>query len=188
MSNEEIIALIRNAGYEKALDVLYSNYPTFKNSFKKYGGKADDAEDVFQDGLVIFIEKISNEEFNLTCDFKSFLFSICRNLSHEYFRKKGKEVTILQNTEEEHLDTIMIQDFLERETKYAALDKVLNSIGDKCLELLSLYYFNELNMKSIAQKMGFKTENSAKTQKYKCIERAKKLSVDILINLKAQIS
>lgn len=188
MSNEEIIELIRNGGHEKALDVLYTNYPAFKNSFKKSGGKADDAEDIFQDALVIFIEKVTNQSFNLTCNFKSYLFSICRNLSYEYFRKKGKEKVIQNDREEEYLSADVIQDFLEREIKYAALDKTLKSIGDKCLTLLNLYYFNNQSMKSITQKMGFKNENSAKNQKYKCIERARKLSKDILVDLKTQMS
>ncbi len=188
MSNEHIIALIRNGGHEKALDELYSNYPAFKNSFKKAGGKSTDAEDIFQDALLIFIEKISDQKFNLTCSINSFLFSICRNLCFEFFRKKGKEVTIELDTEEAYFDLSIVQEFNDRELRFSALDTILTTIGSKCLEILSLYYFKGLKMKSVALKMGFKSETSAKTQKYKCIEKARSLSGSILIDLEAQLS
>lgn len=188
MSNDELMTLIRKGRQDKALDALYSSYPAFKHSFIKQGGKATDAEDIFQDSLVIFITKVSNKDFTLTCNFKSFLFSICRNLSHEYFRKKGKEVTFQQGIEEAYFDADIIRDFHDNEAKYVALDEILQSIGEKCLKLLSLYYFNGLDMKSIAQEMEFKTENSAKTQKYKCIEKARKRSVNILVDLNSAMS
>lgn len=34
----------------------------------------------------------------------------------------------------------------------------------------------KFNMKTIADKLGYNSVNTAKTQKYKCLERAKKLA------------
>ncbi len=44
------------------------------------GGSLEDSKDIFQDGLMIMLEKIDNKDFVLTCKFKTFLYSVCENL------------------------------------------------------------------------------------------------------------
>lgn len=46
-------------------------------------------------------------------------------------------------------------------------------LGQKCKELLELFYFKKLSMKDISKKLGFASEKVAKNQKYRCIEKAK---------------
>ena len=38
-----------------------------------------------------------------------------------------------------------------------------------------MFYYQKRSMKTIASELGFKSETSAKTQKYKCLEKARKL-------------
>lgn len=44
------------------------------------GGSAEDAKDIFQDGLIILLEKIDEGNFVLKCKFKTYLYSVCENL------------------------------------------------------------------------------------------------------------
>ena len=50
--------------------------------------------------------------------------------------------------------------------------------------MLTAFYYYGLSMVEIAQKQGFKNENSAKTQKYKCIEQAKKMVENVVVESK----
>ncbi len=68
-----------------------------------------------------------------------------------------------------------VEEFFEEEQKYQALDDVLIKVDKKCLDILKMFYYQKLSMKVIASKLGFKSETSAKTQKYKCLEKARKL-------------
>ena len=61
----------------------------------------------------------------------------------------------------------------QKEARLNEVEKVLMSIGEKCLLLLKLFYYEGLKMKEIAAKVGLKSEKVAKNQKYKCLERAK---------------
>ena len=187
MSQQEIIEYIQLGEYNKALDKLYKNFSAFKNSFRKAGGNKTDAEDLFQDALLVLIEKVSEPNFKLTCNINSFLFGICRNLSLSHFRKKGQEVT-LQLEVEINCSIEEIEEYVQEEHKYVALDKALESIGKKCMDILGLFYNQNLSMSEIARRLGFKNETSAKTQKYKCIEKARKLSESLFIELQTRQS
>jgi len=55
-------------------------YPTIKFLITTNSGTETDAEDVFQDALVVLYRKIAKGNLVLTSSFKTFLYSICRNL------------------------------------------------------------------------------------------------------------
>ncbi|WP_315821201.1 hypothetical protein [Paraflavitalea speifideaquila] len=46
-------------------------------------------------------------------------------------------------------------------------------LGERCRELLLLFYNGGLKLKDIAARMGYSSENTAKNQKYKCLEAAR---------------
>ena len=66
-----------------------------------------------------------------------------------------------------------------KEKKLLAIEKILNTISARCKQIFELFYFKKESMKSIAEKMGFSSVNSAKTQKYKCLENAIQLSQNL---------
>ena len=71
-----------------------------------------------------------------------------------------------------------LEEFLKKESKFEKLEKVLQDIGDRCLQLLILFYYRSLSMQEIADNMDFSSAKLAKNQKYKCMERAKKKIMD----------
>lgn len=53
---------------------------------------------------------------------------------------------------------------------------MLTQITDKCRKIFELFYFKKEDMNTIARELDFTSVNSAKTQKYKCMERAIELA------------
>lgn len=175
MKSQKIIELIRNGENDIALKLLYKNLPAFKNSFIKSGGNKSEADDIFQDALLVFIEKVNHPTFRLKCHINSFLFSICRNLSLIYFKKKGKNLTIELGDNINYYSAYELIDFQKREEKYTAMDKTLENLGEKCKSILALFYLDKMAIKEITLKLDYKNESTAKTQKFKCLEKAKSL-------------
>jgi RNA polymerase sigma factor (sigma-70 family) len=64
----------------------------------------------------------------------------------------------------------------EKEQKMKVLEKVLNQVTERCKKIFELFYFKKESMTEIAKKLEFSSVNSAKTQKYKCMEKAIKLA------------
>jgi DNA-directed RNA polymerase specialized sigma24 family protein len=69
-------------------------------------------------------------------------------------------------------------DTAEREKIIA---RCIEQLGETCKKVLMYYYFDEMSMQDIADKLGFANTDTAKTKKYKC-----KRKLDDLI--KAQYS
>ncbi|MBL7897431.1 MAG: sigma-70 family RNA polymerase sigma factor [Crocinitomicaceae bacterium] len=175
MTDQEIIAQIRTGKREQAIKALYSEFPKIKSNIIYTGGDAEIAREIFHDSLILLIEKVSNPQFELTSKLSTYLFGINRFLWKNELRRRNK------NPELEWKDTLILSaDELgyneEKEEKIKMLEKVLNQITDRCKKILELFYFKKEDMTAIAKELEFSSVNSAKTQKYKCMERAIELA------------
>jgi RNA polymerase sigma factor (sigma-70 family) len=173
MDDNKIIELLKIGKENKAFLKLYKNYPQVEKLILSKGGSKEDAKDVFQEALIIFYQKVVNTDFKLTSAISTYLYSVCRFLwKDELIKRKGKQAVVVffEFSSEEESE---FQQAIEREAKFKQIEHVLSQIGEKCLQILKLFYYDGLNMKTIASKVGLKSEKIAKNQKYKCLERAK---------------
>ncbi|MBL1233136.1 MAG: sigma-70 family RNA polymerase sigma factor [Flavobacteriales bacterium] len=173
MEDNKIIELLKVGKHDKVFLNLYKNYPQVEKLILSKGGSKEDAKDVFQEALIIFYEKVRNTDFKLTAAIGTYLYSVSRFLwKDEFIKRKGQQTVDLsfEFTSEEEME---LQKAIEREAKFKQIESVLTQLGDKCLRLLKLFYYEGLSMKIIASKVGLKSEKIAKNQKYKCLERAK---------------
>ena len=173
MDDQSIVQLLKQGQRSKGFQKLYKGYPPIKKFILSKGGTKADAEDIFQEALIIFYRKVQAEEFKLSSAISTYLFSVCRFLwKDELKKRKNKQVQhinsgLLQREEDD------VTEIMERESKVKQAEQVLRQIGERCLSLLRLFYYERLSMTAIAEKMGFKSEKVAKNQKYKCLERAR---------------
>ena len=50
-----------------------------------------------------------------------------------------------------------------------------NKLGEACRKLLEGFYMHGASMKSLAEDLGYSSTESAKAQKYKCLQQVRKL-------------
>ena len=55
-------------------------FPSIRYLIKTNAGLEEDAEDIFQEALYIILKKISEEDFELSSSFLTYLYSISKNL------------------------------------------------------------------------------------------------------------
>lgn len=170
MHDQQIIELIKNKRHTKAFAKLYRYFPAVKKLITSKGGSKDDALDIYQDALVILCRKIEEGNFVLTASLNTYLYSVCRFLWNDELKRRGRkpETAIHENFDAEEVNLSA-----ETENKFQLAEKVMMQLGEKCLKLLNMFYIEDMSMKVIAKKLGFDSENVAKNQKYKCLERAK---------------
>lgn len=171
MSDEEVLVRIRQ-GEESALAYLYKKYyKMMVNMIIKNNGSEEEAKDIFQDALVVFWQKASSNNLVLTSKISTYLYSICQNLWRKELDRKGKL------SYEDH-DRAEKPDY-DNQEKIMLVQKCLQEMGDTCRKILTYYYYDELSMNDIAEKLGFANADTAKTKKYKC-----KKELDELIKFK----
>ena len=148
-------------------------YPTIKFLITTNSGTDTDAEDVFQDALVVLYRKIARENLVLTSSFKAFLYSICRNL---WLQRLDRRVFRNEFLELEDLGELQDISYSEQpeddQEKYRLFQQHFFRLGDDCQKVLKLF-MNKTSLKEIADIMGFKTEKYAKTRKFMCKEKLK---------------
>ena len=175
MNDYDLITALQTSNTRgKAIKELYKEFPKIKANICSSGGSRQDAEEVFNDALLLLIEKVQEDNFQLTSKLSSFLYGINRFLWMNELRKKKKSVSLeWENT------MILTHDSLEydseKEEKIQLIEKALGLITSKCKELFTLFYFKKERMVEIAKSLDFKSVNSAKTQKYKCMEQLNKV-------------
>jgi RNA polymerase sigma factor (sigma-70 family) len=171
MEDQKIIELIRSQQQDKVFTTLYKYFPVVKKMILSNGGRPEDAEDIYQDALIVFYKKAGNPEFKLTSTINTYLYSIARFMWKDELRKKAQHS--FTDILDVHLPDEEFTAEVETENKYKPAEKVIADLGERCKELLLLFYFESLKLKDIAKKMGYNSENTAKNQKYKCLETAK---------------
>lgn len=176
MDDQAILELIRTGNNDLALNALYKNFPAIRKLVRSRGGSTKDAEDIFQEALLILIYKLK-KEFRLSSRLSTYIYGVCRLLWNEQLRRRQLQVpfdplTGLPSENDASLDTD-VHTHLQHEFRVRLAIQALNELKDRCRELLLMFYHGHLSIKEIAAKMGYGSENSTKNQKYKCLEAAR---------------
>lgn len=155
--------------------MLYKSYfPTIASYIKHNSGSDQDAEDIFQEAIIVLLNKVRQPEFVLSSSLKTYLFSISKNLWLKRLRD-NKPAVILT---EDHtlLETQYLLPEQEENTNNEKVVTWFQKITIHCQRILkAIFYLNE-PMENLMIKMGWKNKHTATNQKYKCIEQIRKES------------
>lgn len=160
----------------KAIETIYKdNFNMVQAFVLNNNGSYDDARDIFQEAMIALYEKAQSESFVLTCQIKTYVYSICRRLWLKKLQQMGRFSNQVDNLDE----TVPIEDDLEihekRNAEFAIMDRAMKSLGEPCKSLLEGYYVKKMGMQELAEEFGYTNADNAKNQKYKCLMRLKKL-------------
>ena len=161
---------------KQAVETIYrENYSMIQLFVINNNGSADDARDVFQEAMVVLYEKSRDTTFSLNCQIKTYVYSVCRRLWLKRLQQLNKYSTQVESLEE----TVFVEDEMEehdkRDNDFTLMEQAMGKIGEPCKSLLDAYYLQKKSMQDIAANFGYTNADNAKTQKYKCLIRLKKL-------------
>lgn len=179
-TEQHLLAAIARGERDATMQVYDRHYKTITSWIIKNGGLTSDAADIFQEAMVVLFEKAQVAEFRLTCKIGTYLFAISKHLWYKKLEKQQNQpMSLPDNTGvDEGADWAYEDDInahIERETHYTQLNNALNQLGEPCSSLLKAYYHNDKSMQEIAADFGYTNPDNAKTQKYKCLARLRKL-------------
>lgn len=144
-----------------------STFPAVARYVAKLGGSFDDARDVFQDALVIYYEKAAADKLELQKTESAYLGGIAKHLWFKKFRDGRYDVSI------DAFEGFDLPDEAEPQPVAEKLLQYLETAGQRCMQLLSAFYYDKLPMKQISGLFGYSGERSVTVQKYKCLEKVR---------------
>ncbi len=175
MTDTEIIEHLKNNKYSKAVNGLYNALPSIKKYICTNSGTVEDAKDIFQDALVILYKKVNSTAFVLSVSLTTYLNAIAKNLWLTELRRRKKLPADESNTD-------IADVIIEEEHGFTIATAAFNLLGEKCKQLLILFYFKKKNFREIAGILAFSDEKIAKNQKYRCIQKAKENYLTLVKN------
>ncbi|MBN1988294.1 MAG: sigma-70 family RNA polymerase sigma factor [Bacteroidales bacterium] len=154
-----------------ALEYLYSSFfPKVAATIGSLGGDRDDANDAFQEAVILFYRKAKANELDESVAVLPYLMSVSRII----FLKRIRDAKIDKGIDRDyvalHTDSAPVEsEYIaskQKELFYLHFKK-LSSVCQKVL----LAFFEGLSFGQIAESMGFASEEYARRKKYLCKER-----------------
>jgi len=177
-SDGEIIEAIKNGEkLEVFVGQLYEkHFNMISNFVRTNNGNHEDAEDLFQEAIVVFIDLVRKDRFRGDSSIKTFIYAISKNLWLNELKKRNRavfrETEYYENTEKE---TENIKSGVSENEVRRQVFSILDKLGDNCKKILILFYYEEKSMRDIFQEMNYESEQVARNMKYKCMKKLHEL-------------
>ena len=173
-SDQEIVEAIKN---ERDVDatvryLYHTHFGVLANYIRTNSGEEEDAEDFFQEALVVFIKVVKQGKFRGDSSIKTFLYAIIRNLWRNELKRRNKALTretLYYEQSEQEEDTVRA-----RVNEHEATQQIMaffDQLGENCKKILVMFFYQEMSMKEIAQAMRYDSEQVARNTKYKCSKK-----------------
>ncbi|GGG96537.1 hypothetical protein GCM10011416_12930 [Polaribacter pacificus] len=158
-----------------AFGKLYQdNYVKITKFVKNNSGNQSDAEDLFQDAMMVLVEKLRQDDFQLTASIDTYVYAICKNLWFKKLRNKNFELSVEELQSFDFLNSI--NEAIEDEKTYLEkLKGYLLNITEHCNRLIQDIFFKEKAIEQIQKDYGYSTRHNAQNQKHKCVEQIRKI-------------
>ncbi|MDP2175375.1 MAG: sigma-70 family RNA polymerase sigma factor [Bacteroidota bacterium] len=167
LNDNELLSAIKKGDKNALLQLYKDNFVMIKNYVVNNSGKPEDAEDVLQDACIVVWEKVSKGQFELSAKLSTFVFSVCKNL---WLKKinKNERITPLYNSNTENMS--------ENQTSFSnenlnIVQEMIQTLGEKCRQILILFYFDGLDMVKIANQLNYNNADTAKAKKHQCFKQ-----------------
>jgi RNA polymerase sigma factor (sigma-70 family) len=179
-SDTELIEAIKSpqkADVDKAIKYMYREYyEVLKIYTCQNGGNDEDAQDVFQEVLLAFINLVQKDKFRGESSIKTFLYTVNRNIWLNELKKRGKTEKRNVIFENEKDAAIMdVSHFISQNETRKQIFSIVDELGEICKKILLAVYYENLSMKEILMNVDYETEQALRNKKSKCLKQLEQL-------------
>lgn len=150
-------------------------FPMVMQLILNNNGTPDDAKDIYQEAIIVLYNKVKKGDFELNSKLKTFIYSVCRRL----WLKRLSQMNRYGGDIHDFNDYLSAEDEVEeqgeRDIQFTKMQSALQMLGEPCKTIIEDFYIHNRSMQEICENFGYTNADNAKTQKYKCLQRLKKL-------------
>ncbi|GAB5476375.1 MAG: RNA polymerase sigma factor [Maribacter sp.] len=182
-TNQQLVQGFRKNNTNVLEGIYVRVFPKIKIYVLKNNGNETQAKDIFQDAFIACWKNIKANKLAEDSNVEAYLYRIAQNKWTDYLRsaeykKKKSGPDLLKSVTADDTSGL---DESEEETKRKAMQQALAQLGENCKVLLNLFYFERKSMDAIARTLNLASA-SARNQKYRCMEKLRKLTLEIKNN------
>jgi RNA polymerase sigma factor (sigma-70 family) len=177
-SDTELVANIRSGQrMDESIKALYrGHFDSLCWYIMNNSGNRQDAEDIFQEVVVNFIDLVQRDKFRGESTVKTFLFSLNRFTWLNELKRRGRTLTREEKYGKGQAQVEMDSSYLitDREAK-AQVAALVAQLGETCRKILLLFYYENLSMKEILETLHYENEQVVRNKKYKCLKQLEQM-------------
>ncbi len=169
-SSTEILRRLKKGDRDVLVELYKANETMIFKYIKDQNGSSEDAEDLLQEALVVLWNNSKKSDFELTAKPSTYIYAIVKNLwlkNVEKSKRMSPENHISQNAIADTPDADKHMDF-------ALVRKMLNQMGETCRQVLLMFYYEGMDMQTIAKVNNFANADVAKAKKHQCLKELEK--------------
>lgn len=178
ISDEDLLTYLQ-AGNEKYITYVYDKCKKNALGFlRQSGADYDNAEDIYQDAVIVFYEKVQEGNFEKRSSIQTYLNSVCRFKWLNTIRDKKEFITDSDFVFDESITDDFETFGEEKETRIGLIETQLLKLkakGGKCYDILYAYFYENKKMENIAEQFDYTNADNAKNQKAKCQKQLKEM-------------
>ena len=172
--SEIVFGILNNS--ENAIKRLYVAYfPMVMQLIVNNNGTPDDAKDIYQEAIIVLYNKVKKGDFELNSKLKTFIYSVCRRLWLKRLSQMNRYGGDIHDFQEHLPVEDDVEEQGERDIQFTKMQSALQLLGEPCKTIIEDFYIHNRSMQEICESFGYTNADNAKTQKYKCLQRLKKL-------------
>lgn len=185
--DQELVDNLRNGN--RMDDTIKAIYRSHFDSLSWYvmnnSGSSQDAEDVFQEVVVNFIDLVKKDKFRGESSVKTFLYSLNRHTWLNELKRRGRALAREEKYAkgsygekgEEKAGPDSHQMLADREGRAEVL-RLVGELGDTCKKILLLFYYENMTMKEILDQTDYDNEQVVRNKKYKCLKQLEQMILE----------
>ena len=170
LTAEEILDGIRDKNNDILTFVYKEYYPVIKKYILRNSGNKQDAEDIFQETIIMIYRKVEEGQLSLDCSFKTYLYSVCRILW--YKELETKKLLRKDNLEPRKMEELEVKFSLEDGDleKKKLIQEHLMHLKENCRQILTLFYAG-VPIDEITEILGISSTANTRQRKNRCKEK-----------------
>lgn len=173
----QLLELLKSTNREdnnKAFIMLYKKYFEMVYAMIRLNnGYRREAEDVFQDTMVALYQNVRKGLFKGESRLSTYIYSIAKYRWLKQMKKFRREELFEDLSYFEACYETQV--WQENGKLLKLMNSVLDQIDLRCRLLLKYFYFDKLSYAEISKELGFLNDETAKSKKFRCIQKIIKL-------------
>lgn len=172
-SDTEIIEKLKGSSLEEGLQWIYANhFDAVLAQVQAQGGSEADGADIFQEAVIVLLQKVKTGQFRGESRLSTFLHGIARNMWLSELRSRKRRLHREKKFADGHL-TIESNDSCEDsfQLKHEAIARLIGTLGDTCRRILRGFYFEKKKIRELLTEFAYENEQVLRNQKSKCMKK-----------------
>jgi RNA polymerase sigma factor (sigma-70 family) len=181
-TDQALIASLKSA---KTIDLpvkfIYAEYFYLLCSYiEQNHGSREDAEDIFQEVVLTFVDLVQKDKFRGESSVKTFLYAINRNIWLNELKRRGRQEKRDHRFSAEQTYTEPgIEKIVSNREARKQVFSILDQLGDICKKILLAFYYENLPIQEILKRLDYQNEQVVRNKKARCMKNLdQKLNAD----------